>query len=298
MITRRFPLYAALLFLSLAVSSPGAQDATAPGAGRSDCNRECLRDIVTQYLQALIAHKPGALPVSDTVRFTEDTVEMKPGDGLWKNASRLRPYRQDILDVRQGVAGAHVVLEEGTSPVMLVLRLKVVNKKITEIETMVVRSQAEGMIFDVDKLQTASDAMAIALQPSQRNSREEAIAIAERYPAGLKAGSFVNVDVPFASDAYRLENGRLMAGRGCTFIPGCENIKTQRIPTLSEITYRLAAVDEDLGIVWLRQDFGRGSTTAGKSLVVWEAFKVYGGQIHAVEAFMEVMPPGAGSGWE
>ena len=32
--------------------------------------------------------------------------------------------------------------------------------------------------------------------------------------------------------------------------------------------------------------------------MVWEAFKVYGGQIHAVEAFMKIMPADAGSGWD
>jgi hypothetical protein len=31
---------------------------------------------------------------------------------------------------------------------------------------------------------------------------------------------------------------------------------------------------------------------------VWEAFKVYGGQIHAVEAFMRVMPATTPSGWD
>jgi len=32
--------------------------------------------------------------------------------------------------------------------------------------------------------------------------------------------------------------------------------------------------------------------------IVWKAFKIYGGQIHAVEAFMRVMPASAGSGWD
>jgi hypothetical protein len=84
------------------------------------------------------------------------------------------------------------------------------------------------------------------------------------------------------------------------FFAGCDNIKTQTIPTLSGITYRVAAVDEELGIVLLRMNFGPGSTfSGGKSeLDVWEAFKIYGDQIHAVEAFMEVVPSGTKSGWE
>jgi len=46
----------------------------------------------------------------------------------------------------------------------------------------------------------------------------------------LKIGSFVKVDAPSASDAYRFENGQLMAGPECKFIAGCENMKEQRIP--------------------------------------------------------------------
>jgi hypothetical protein len=32
--------------------------------------------------------------------------------------------------------------------------------------------------------------------------------------------------------------------------------------------------------------------------MVWEMFKVYSGQIHAVEAFMETAPLGTGFGWD
>jgi len=53
----------------------------------------------------MVAHNPGALAASDKARFTEDTVTMKLGEGLWKNASGIRTHRQDILDVRQGVRG-------------------------------------------------------------------------------------------------------------------------------------------------------------------------------------------------
>ncbi len=264
------------------------------------CDRDCLRDFTSQYLNALVAHNPSALPVASNVRFTEDTVEMKLGESLlWKNATRLRPYRLDILDVREGVAATLAIVEEAGKPVMLMLRLKAAAGKITEVETQVTRSKEEGSIFDVEALKSPSKAMLLEPAASERNSREEAIRTAELYPAGLKTGSFVKVDAPFAADAYRFENGRLMAGPGCTFLPGCTDIKGQKIPTLSEIKYRLAAVDENLGIVLLRMDFGKGSTrVAGDSLQVWEAFKVYGGQIHAVEAFMKNMPLGTGSGWD
>ena len=41
-----------------------------------------------------------------------------------------------------------------------------------------------------------------------------------------------------------------------------------------------------------------GSYGKGNSLHVFEAFKVYGGEIHAVEAFMKVMPANQSSGWD
>ena len=264
----------------------------------ADCDRACLRGFITQYLNAMLAHSPGTLPVNDNVRFTEDTVEMRLGEGLWKNASLLRPYRQDILDVKQGVAATHVIVEEGGSPALVVVRLKITDKKITEVETQVTRNQAQGAIFAIDALQSTNKAIAVVPEPSQRNSREEAIKLAQFYPAGLKIGSFVTVDAPFAPDAYRLENGRYTAGPPAAN-PASQNMKTQRIIAHPAITTRVAAVDEELGIVLLRMNFGdTGSYGPGNALIVWEAFKIYGGQIHAVEAFMRVMPASAGSGWD
>jgi hypothetical protein len=272
--------------------------ATSPAAPAGDCDRECLRGFLTQYLNALAARNPGALPLAEKARFTEDTVELRLGEGLWKGASALRSYRQDILDVRQGVAATQAIVEENGMPVMLMLRLKVDGGKITEIETQVTRNQKEGALFNINALQTPRKEMAVVPAPGQLASREEAIRIADFYPRGLKIGSFVTVDAPFAPNAYRIENGGLMAGPGCSRA-GCENIKTQRIIAHPAITTRVVAVDEELGIVLLRMNFGdTGSYGPGNALIVWEAFKVYGGQIHAVEAFMKVMPANTRSGWD
>jgi hypothetical protein len=279
--------------LLLILISAGASHSLA-----ADCDRDCLRGFITQYLDALVAHKPNALPLDAKARFTEDSVEMHLGDGLWKDASGIRGYRQDVLDVRQGVAASQVVVEEAGSPALLTLRLKVANQKITEIETMVTRTQKEGALFKIDALGSSDKNMEAAPEKSQLPSREDAIRIAKFYPAGLKIGSFVTVDAPFASDAYRVENGVITAGPGCSR-PGCEDIKTQKIMEHPFITTRVAAVDEDLGIVLLRMNFGEtNSYGAGNALIVWEEFKVYGGQIHAVEAFMKIMPASMGSGWD
>lgn len=260
------------------------------------CDRECLRGHVTQYLHALVEHDHTRLPLAGNVRFTENSMDQELGAGLWRTATKLRGYRQDFIDEREGVVGSHVVLEESGAPTLLVLRLKVEDELITEIETVTTRSREEGALFNLDNLELASAEMQFVPKPEQLETREEAIRIAALYPAGLKEGSFVAVDLPYTETAYRLENGEIMAGPECTRFPTCGNIKTQDIsPGRTTITQRLIAVDERLGIVWFRLSWERGE---GTRLVVWEAFKVYDGQMHAVEAFMKLNPKDLGSGWE
>jgi len=266
------------------------------------CERECLAGFITTYLEAMIAHDVERLHTSSRVRFTEDTVEMRLGQGLWKTITKLRPYRQDFLDVREGVAGTHTVVEEDGKPVLLALRLKVFGLAIFEVETMVVRSREEGRLFQPEAFTAPNPGMAYVPKPPELNDRDEMIRIASLYPAGLRAGSFVMPDVPMSSDAYRFENGQKMAGPGCTFRPpSCEDMKHQAVPKLPGVTYRVVAVDEEMGIVWLRQDFGAGSVPGGTPDVMFstfEAFKVYGGKIHAAEAILEVAPVGTPSGWD
>jgi hypothetical protein len=88
------------------------------------CDRECLRGKVTQLLSALLKHDVSGLPVADTLRVTEDAVEKPLAKvGLVGTVTRLRGFRQDIIDERAGVAGADVVVEETGAPVLLVVRL-------------------------------------------------------------------------------------------------------------------------------------------------------------------------------
>jgi len=264
----------------------------------ADCDRACLGGFIAQYLGAMVAHNPSKLPLSANLRFTEDGVDMKFGEGLWKDASKIRAYREDVLDVRQGVAATRVVVEEAGMPVLLAMRLKVNDRKITEVETQVTRTQKEGALFVLDTLQNPGP-MSMPLEKSQQTPREQLIKTALFYPAGLKIGSFAKVDAPFAPDAYRFENGARMAGKGCSRA-GCEDIRNQKIMEHPGILTRVVAVDEDTGVVLLRMNFGQtNSYGAGNALQCWEAFKIYGGRIHGVEAFMKVMPVGIGNGgWD
>jgi hypothetical protein len=258
------------------------------------CDRECLRGKVTQLLYAFLKHDVSKLPVADTLRVTEDAVE-KPlaRVGLINTVTRLRGFRQDIIDERGGVAGAHVVVEESGAPVLLVVRLKIVADKLTEIELVATRSSAEGLIFNIDGLGAPSEVMNYAPRPEQLSTRDEAVKAALHYPEGLNAAkTFADVNAPFTANAYRYENGQVMAGPDCKFAAGCQNISTQSLAIfnrLGDVQTRVVAVDERMGIVWLRMAWGV-SERGGDQLTVWETFKVYDGKIHAVEAFMRILP--------
>src|SRR3954463_3632853 len=60
-------------------------------AGAADCDRACLRALMTQTLDAFAAHQPNAA-FAPAFRYIEDTIVARPGDGLWKDTVKLRPY--------------------------------------------------------------------------------------------------------------------------------------------------------------------------------------------------------------
>jgi hypothetical protein len=333
---------AMLMLVTMGVQTSAAQT----------CDRACLKDMMTAYLNALVAQDPSKAPLAANVRFTEDAKELKVGDGFWKQATKVGDYRQDFIDVKEQAVASWVIVEESGRPAKLTARLKVAGGRITEIETLVGHAgeRANGGATMV----TRPD-MGIAPPAGQRNSREELIRIADFYPKGLTMGGFDKVDAPFAKDAYRLENGMVMAGPGCgrggpggpgrgadgpgraaggpagasagtppaappappadagrganvgggavsatrpQDVAGCGDIKTQRIIAHPDLTKSVVAVDEEEGTVLLWMNFGdTGSYGAGNALIVYEGFKVYGGQIHAVEAFMKVLPKDTPRGW-
>ncbi len=274
----------------------GSASSMAASAAQSTtrCDRECLRGFTTQVLYAFVKHDVGKLPVADNLRVTENADE-KPLKSLdvVRYVTGLHGYRQDFLDERAGVAAAGVMLEESGAPVLLAMRLKIVDEKITEMELATTASRAEGLIFNMQHLTAASEGMNYAPRPDERNTREQIIKAALKYPEGFtKAETFAAVNAPFAPDAYRFENGQLMAGPGCTFAPGCQNISTQSLAIFKRLgppIYRIVAVDERMGIALLRLAWGVRQE-GGDQLTAFEAFKVYGGQIHAVEAYIRILP--------
>jgi hypothetical protein len=284
-----------ILWSSTALAA--AQPTGAPANAAAACDRECLRGKVTEVLYALVEHDVSKLAVAPTLRVTEDAVEKPLAKvGLVRSVTKLRGYRQDILDERAGQAVAGVMVEESGAPLILVVRVKVDSEqRLSELELVATRGRADGMLFNIDAYSgAAAKTMNIVPRPQQLAAREQAIEIAMHYPRGLSNAKTLNaVGTPFAKDAYRLENGMLMAGPGCTFVPGCSDIGNQSLAVferLGRVTVRDIVVDERAGIVIMRLSWNASGPGSDK-LTAWEMFKVYDGQIHMVQAYMRVLPP-------
>lgn len=178
------------------------------------CDRECLESYIDQVLDAMMAHNPNRLMLEKDVRYTENGVELRLGDGMWGTLSGRGKYNIYISDPEVGEAGFQGTVNENGGMNYIALRVKVFEALIREIEALVVRP--EGMM-DLDKPPVKSkgdimDEKTPRLQflqtvpMKQRMSRAELIKTANSYFMGL-ANQTGNFTAPFAETCERLENG-------------------------------------------------------------------------------------------
>ncbi|MEO6340174.1 MAG: hypothetical protein ABIO39_09070, partial [Caulobacteraceae bacterium] len=179
--------------------------------GDAPCDRECLRGMMDKYADALASKDPKRMPLASNVRFTENGSEMALDEGLWRTFNKFTGYRQDVIDPAQGgVAAYFTVLENKLIPFpdFLAVRLKVVNRRITEIETVVRRRAASA-----ENMSNISPEWSKTMQrvepAAQRLTREQLVQGAIGY---MKAVAFQDGNLgPFGESCVRLENGSVTA---------------------------------------------------------------------------------------
>jgi len=188
------------------------------------CDRACLEDFVEKYLDAAIAHDPGLLPLSDDVKFTENGVRLPLPDAHWKIMTGKGRYRLFVTDPDAGQATCFTTIREegGTEEGVhsqLALRLRVKNRTITEIETLVARPRtpsgpsgsgaAPRFPSGADLYEKMGQPHPVFLEvipPEERMSREDLIRVANMYFSGLEKNDGQG-EYPFTDDCERLEGG-------------------------------------------------------------------------------------------
>ena len=123
------------------VALGGVPSAFAQGA----CDRTCLRGMLDQYLNAVITHDPAAAPLAIGFRQTENAVNVRPGNGVWKSVTGLGGMQRRYVDAESGQAAYYGIVQEGADSAIVTVRVRVENRKLTEAEWYLARVNDPGL---------------------------------------------------------------------------------------------------------------------------------------------------------
>jgi hypothetical protein len=118
---------------------------TTPARTQTACDRNCLRSMLDQYLSAVIKHDPSAAPLVVGFRQTENAINVRPGNGVWKTVTALGKVQRRYLDATTGQAGFYGTVEEGSATAVVTVRVRVENRQLTEAEWFLARENDPGL---------------------------------------------------------------------------------------------------------------------------------------------------------
>jgi hypothetical protein len=272
-----------------------------PMSAAPNCDRTCLTGFVDRYLDALVRHDPSRLPLAPNAVFTENGSRLTVGAGLWKTATRVVTRREVFSDQSTGQTAFWGVIDEGGSPVMLSMRLKVENERVTEIETIAARRGSHAL-FAPDAFGATPPAFQQPLAAAQRVSRERLIAAANGYFDGIEHSD--NKLVASANECNRFENGTQMTNRNGAFTPRACAMAVDRLGYIKRVfNRRYPIVDEERGVVFstivfdIPADARATPPREARMLLLSEVFKIVSGNIERIETVMHNLPYGSSSGW-
>jgi len=121
------------------VHAPLPETPASPGP----CDRDCLYALVDKYFDAMLSRCTCNLAMAPDVKYTENELPVKPGEGMWKTFSGRGTYRLYLADPANGEAAYYgdITEDAGLLQGVIALRIKVKDHRITEIQNITVREQ-------------------------------------------------------------------------------------------------------------------------------------------------------------
>jgi hypothetical protein len=281
--------------------------ATSPIDASAECNRACLTGVVDTYFQALAANTPAKVPLAANAKVTLNGRAVPLAQAFWDSAERT-VYRFDIVNERLGDTGTEaVVLNADGSKTMYMVRLKVLDGRITEVETIRANKGDADRLWDPDGLKDVSPALQLTMREADQDSYYGLIAAAESYWRAFQTNGTPEYHrAALLPDAKRFENGLQTTGmvRDGAYVSAAAGFDQGRFIGRNLWDRRYPVVDTERGIVLSIVRFGlkdgakSQSTATTNDRLVGEFFAVKNGQIQEVHAVLFNLPDAQPTGWE
>ncbi len=288
---------AAILAAAFAVTGTGALASARPTA----CDRACLSGIADAFLDALVSRQAARAPLGRRPKVTENAVDEAPGKGLWRSLDAT-PSRLLVADPVSGqVASFGTVRRQGRLAAMM-LRLKVVARRVTEVE-MLVGGGTDGPYAAAANLLHPDVLYDAPVPASRRSSRQELVRVANSYFTALERHDGSLARFSERCDRYeagaRVTNNTRMIGAPDGGVFTCAESLEAAMGVKVEVTERrFPIVDPDRGIVvaidFLEPHRADGSVS---SLYLAAVFKIVDGRIRQLDEINTPVTPGARTGF-
>jgi hypothetical protein len=164
-----------LLFCVLSVYAETVQQTPAA----TECTRKDLQETVDKYLDALEKGIPSLMPLAPDAKYIENRKEIAFGQGIWQ-APLTIDFQRSLIDVDICETYSEIIHTSSSHPYVIGTRLKVVNGKIAEVESLV--SDDDDWLFDAaNYLKYSSTEKWDIIPPDKRSDRRTLIQVASNY---------------------------------------------------------------------------------------------------------------------
>jgi hypothetical protein len=190
------------------------------------------------------------MPLASRAKYIENRKEIPLGQGIWQTALAV-DFHRSLFDVETCETFTEIIDAGSSHPYVLGTRLKMVDKKISEIETLVT-DQDDWLFNAANYLKYSSQEKWDILPVAQRSSRRALIKAADAYFDVFSNPSSAS-SVPWGIPCARIEGGAYTNPKGdpnasCTGGPPLQGSV--------KIVNRRYIVDLDMGTVVGLVDFG------------------------------------------
>ena len=119
----------------------------AESVAAAECTRASLQGVVDQYLDALKKGDFSRMPLAPQAKYIESRKEIPFGQGIWQ-APLAFDFQRSLFDVEICETFSEIIAANISHPYVIGTRLKVVDGKIVEVESLV--SDEDDWLFDAD----------------------------------------------------------------------------------------------------------------------------------------------------